>query len=208
MPRVRGSRIAWRAQRLGTAFRYLCDLFVAGTAAGLGDGQLLARYSASKDAAAFEALVARHGPMVLATCRAVLRSEHDVEDAFQTTFLILAKKAHSIRAGDTLGGWLHRVAYRAAVQASVEAKKRRRREAEASAMALHGHVTIRSSRRRRLTTHPARGDRPPAREPALAGRALRPRRADHMTRRPINSAGPCPRSAAGWPGPGSGSRAG
>jgi RNA polymerase sigma factor (sigma-70 family) len=120
---------------LGTAFRHLCDLFVAGTATGLGDGQLLARYSASKDAVAFEALLARHGPMVLATCRAVLKSEHDVEDAFQTTFLVLANKAHSIRAGDTLGGWLHRVAYRAAVQASVEAKKRRRKEAEVLAMA-------------------------------------------------------------------------
>ena len=89
----------------------------------------------AKDAVAFEALVARHGPMVLATCRAVLKNEHDVEDAFQTTFLVLARKAHSIRGGDALGGWLHRVAYRAAVQASVEAKKRRRKEAEASAMA-------------------------------------------------------------------------
>ena len=107
---------------LGTAFRHLRDLFGAGTAAGLGDGQLLARYADSKDEAAFEALVARHGPMVLATCRAVLKSEHDVEDAFQTTFLVLARKAHSIRGGDTLGGWLHRVAYRAAVEASVAAK--------------------------------------------------------------------------------------
>ena len=120
---------------LGTAFRHLRDLFGVGTATGLEDGQLLARYSAANDAVAFEALVARHGPMVLATCRAVLKSEHDVEDAFQTTFLVLARKAHSIRAGDTLGGWLHRVAYRAAVQAGVEAKKRRRKEAEASAMA-------------------------------------------------------------------------
>ena len=84
---------------------------------------------------AFEALVARHGPMVLATCRAVLKNEHDVEDAFQATFLILARKAGSIRGGDALGGWLHRVAYRASVEASVEAKKRRRKEAEAAAMA-------------------------------------------------------------------------
>ena len=116
---------------LGTAFRHLGDLFGAGTATGLDDGQLLARFSSSNDAVAFEALVIRHGPMVLATCRAVLNSEHDVEDAFQTTFLVLAKKAHSIRRGDTLAGWLHRVAYRAAVQVSVEAKKRRRKEAEA-----------------------------------------------------------------------------
>ena len=111
----------------GAAFRHLRDLFGAGSVVGLGDGQLLARYSSSKDEAAFEALVGRHGPMVLATCRAVLRNEHDVEDAFQATFLVLARKAGSIRGGDALGGWLHRVAYRASVQASVEAKRRRRK---------------------------------------------------------------------------------
>jgi RNA polymerase sigma factor (sigma-70 family) len=70
--------------------------------------------------------------MVLATCRAVLKNEHDVEDAFQATFLVLARKARSVRAGDALGGWLHRVAYRAAVQASDESRRRRRREAEAA----------------------------------------------------------------------------
>ena len=119
---------------VGTAFQHLRDLFGPGTATGLADGQLLARFSSENDAVAFEALVARYGPMVLATCRAVLKNEHDVEDAFQTTFLVLARKAHSIRSGEVLGGWLHRVAYRAAVQVSVEARKRRRKEAEASAM--------------------------------------------------------------------------
>ena len=119
----------------GTAVRHLRDLFAAGSVAGLGDGQLLSRYSGSKDEVAFEALVARHGPMVLATCRAILKNEHDVEDVFQATFLVLARKAGSIRGGDALGGWLHRVAYRASVQASVEAKRRRRKEAEAAAMA-------------------------------------------------------------------------
>jgi len=117
------------------AFRHLRDLFGAGSVVGLGDGQLLSRYSGLKDEVAFEALVARHGPMVLATCQAILKNEHDVEDAFQATFLVLARKAGSIREGDALGGWLHRVAYRASVQASVEAKKRRRKEAEAAAMA-------------------------------------------------------------------------
>jgi DNA-directed RNA polymerase specialized sigma24 family protein len=121
-----------------TAFQHLRDLFRAGTATGLGDGQLLARFSGSNDAVAFEALLARHGPMVLATCRAVLKGEHDVEDAFQTTFLVLARKAHAIRGRDTLGGWLHRVAYRAAVEVSVEAKKRRLKETEATAIAVRG----------------------------------------------------------------------
>jgi RNA polymerase sigma factor (sigma-70 family) len=121
---------------VGTAFQHLRDLFGTGTATGLADGQLLARFASENDAVAFEALVARYGPMVLATCRAVLKNEQDAEDAFQTTFLVLAKKAGSIRGGEVLGGWLHRVAYRAAVQVSVEAKKRRRKEAEASAMVL------------------------------------------------------------------------
>jgi len=120
---------------LGIALRHLRDLLSGGTAVGLTDGQLLARYAASKDGPAFEALVARHGPMVLATCRAILRHEHDVEDAFQATFLVLARKAGSVRTGDTLGGWLHRVAYRVATQASIEAKRRRQRESEVLAMA-------------------------------------------------------------------------
>jgi RNA polymerase sigma factor (sigma-70 family) len=118
------------------ALRHLRDLFSDGTSVGLGDGLLLARYADTRDEAAFEALVARHGPMVLATCRAVLRNEHDVDDAFQATFLVLARKARTVRAGAALGGWLHRVAYRAAVQASAELRRRRRREAEAMAMAM------------------------------------------------------------------------
>ncbi|SIN80112.1 RNA polymerase sigma factor, sigma-70 family [Singulisphaera sp. GP187] len=120
---------------LGTAFEHLRYIFGAGSVAGLGDRELLVRYSGSNDEVAFEALVNRHGPMVLATCRAVLRNEHDVEDAFQATFLVLAKKAGSIRGGDALGGWLHRVAYRASVQASVDTVRRRRKEAELSALA-------------------------------------------------------------------------
>jgi RNA polymerase sigma factor (sigma-70 family) len=116
--------------------KHLRDLFGGGTAVGLGDGELLRRYAGSHDGPAFEALVARHGPMVAATCRAVLRDLHDVEDAFQATFLVLARKAGSIRAGDALGGWLHRVAYRAAVQRSIEAKRRRTNESEVSAMEI------------------------------------------------------------------------
>ena len=114
--------------------RHLRDLLRGGSTVGLGDGELLARFAASHDETAFEGLVARHGPMVLATCRAVLRHEHDAEDAFQATFLVLARRAGSIRTGDFLGGWLHRVAYRVAVQANIEAKRRRRRESEVSAM--------------------------------------------------------------------------
>jgi RNA polymerase sigma factor (sigma-70 family) len=119
---------------IGSSLKHLRDLFGGGTAVGLTDTELLARYAETRDAPAFEALVARHGPMVAATCRAVLRNQHDVEDAFQATFLVLARKSATVRTCDCLGGWLHRVAYRAAVQLSVEAKRRRQHESEGSAM--------------------------------------------------------------------------
>jgi RNA polymerase sigma factor (sigma-70 family) len=118
----------------GMALQHLRELFRSGTVVGLSDSQLLARYAASRDGPAFEALVARHGPMVVATCRAILKHDHDIEDAFQATFLVLARKAGSVRAGDALGGWLHRVAYRVAVRAKSEAEQRRRLESEIAAM--------------------------------------------------------------------------
>ena len=68
------------------ALRNLRQLFQSGTAVGYSDGELLARYLASNDGAAFEALVLRHGPMVAATCRAILNHQHDVEDAVPGDF--------------------------------------------------------------------------------------------------------------------------
>jgi RNA polymerase sigma factor (sigma-70 family) len=118
----------------GMALQHLRELFRTGTVVGLTDGQLLARYAASRDGPAFAALVARHGPMVVATCRAILKHDHDIEDAFQATFLVLAREAGSVRTGDALGGWLHRVAYRVAVRAKSEAEQRRRLETEIAAM--------------------------------------------------------------------------
>ena len=104
--------------RLGAVLRHLQTLFGAGTIGGLADTELLERCAGQHDEAAFAALVARHGAMVLAVCRGVLRSPQDAEDAFQATFLILARKAGSLRVDDSLGGWLHRVARRVAVQAN------------------------------------------------------------------------------------------
>ena len=78
-------------------------------------------FSPSADAAAFEVLVARHGPMVLSVCRGVLRDPNDAEDAFQATFLVLVKKGGSIRGRDALGGWLHQVAHRVALRANAAA---------------------------------------------------------------------------------------
>src|SRR5271166_3359922 len=87
-------------------------------AGGLTDGQLLARFVAARDEPAFAALLRRHGPMVLGVCRRVLRDYHDAEDAFQATFLILARRAVSVAKRASVGCYLYAVAYRAALEAA------------------------------------------------------------------------------------------
>src|SRR3954467_14963339 len=117
-------------ETLGAALRQISHLFGGGAVTGLSDAQLLDRFLAEGDAASFEVLVARHGPMVLSVCRGVLRDPDGAEDAFQATFLILVKKAPTIRSHQALGGWLYQVAHRVAVQANVAAARRRARERE------------------------------------------------------------------------------
>ncbi len=101
-------------------------LFRLGVVTGLTDGRLLERFVARSDAEgqiAFKAIVRRHGPMVLGVCRRVLRHEQSAEDAFQATFLVLALKARTVRAPESLGPWLHGVAARIARRALVTSRR-------------------------------------------------------------------------------------
>jgi HlyD family secretion protein len=102
--------------------------WVAGSEAGVADAALLERFARDKDEAAFELLLRRHGPMVLAACRRLLGDEHDAEDAFQAAFLALARKAGSVTRREAVAAWLYRVAFRAALRLRTAREKRRRRE--------------------------------------------------------------------------------
>jgi RNA polymerase sigma factor (sigma-70 family) len=101
----------WHLQRL------------AGESAVAADGDLLARFANNRDEAAFELLVWRHHRLVLGVCRKVLRDPHAADDAFQATFLILARKAGTIARRAAVAGWLYRVAYRCAQRARREAAR-------------------------------------------------------------------------------------
>jgi RNA polymerase sigma factor (sigma-70 family) len=101
--------------------------------AGVPDDHLLECYVSGHDEAAFEALVRRHGPMVLGVCRRVLRNEADAEDAFQAVFLVLVRKAASIRCRKKLSNWLYGVAHNTALKARAMIHKRGRKEREAGA---------------------------------------------------------------------------
>jgi RNA polymerase sigma factor (sigma-70 family) len=98
------------------------------TAAGTPDAHLLACFAAQGDEDAFSALVHRHGPLVLGVCRRTLRDVHAADDAFQATFLLLARKAGSLSRPERLSSWLHGVACRVAARARAEGARRRARE--------------------------------------------------------------------------------
>jgi RNA polymerase sigma factor (sigma-70 family) len=93
------------------------------------DADLLRRYVATRDESAFAALVKRYGPLVLGLCWRLLRHRQDAEDAFQAAFLVLARKAGAIRKSESLAGWLHRVAFRAATRLRAARSRRLARQA-------------------------------------------------------------------------------
>src|SRR5262245_27040736 len=98
-------------QQLNAVLHYL-HRSLDGGSASRPDGDLLARYLVGREPAAFEELVRRHEAMVISVCRRLLGNGADADDAFQATFFILARKARSIRHGDSVGSWLHGVAHR------------------------------------------------------------------------------------------------
>jgi RNA polymerase sigma factor (sigma-70 family) len=108
--------------------RHLRRVALLSDGGGLTDGQLLDSFLSQREEAAFEALVRRHGPMVLSVCRRVLRHTQDAEDAFQATFLVLVRKAASIQPRDLVGNWLYGVACRTALKARTSSARRRARE--------------------------------------------------------------------------------
>ncbi len=118
----------------GAVGREIRTLFTIGAAGALTDPQLLERFlSRHREEAevAFAELVARHGPMVLRTCRRILRDAHDAEDAFQATFLVLVRRAASVARRERLAGWLYGVAVRTAQSARARAERRRAGEKRA-----------------------------------------------------------------------------
>src|SRR6516164_4476012 len=93
-----------------------------------GDAALLERFVCHGDESAFAALLARHGPMVLGVCRRVLHDQHEAEDAFQATFLVLARKAGSLRRPQSLAAWLYGTARHLALKCRRRDGRRRQRE--------------------------------------------------------------------------------
>ncbi len=145
-------------RKTSSALPHLRAVLTDGSTTGFSDRQLLERFAderarsveASQAAElAFEALVIRHGAMVWGICRRVLGDVHEAEDAFQATFLLLARKAGSLHVDDTLGRWLYGVAHRVAVRARFRAGRRASLGGEVPAIATgdpHGDLEQREIR--------------------------------------------------------------
>jgi RNA polymerase sigma factor (sigma-70 family) len=133
---------AGEVRRMNVSSRELQTLFSLGTLGGLSDGRLLERFAADRDEAAFEALLRRYGSTVWGICRRLLRDHHDAEDAFQTTFLVLARKGQSIAQRELVANWLYAVAYQTALKARSTRTRRRMREGQVRDMPEPGEVSL------------------------------------------------------------------
>ena len=195
-------------ETLGAALRQINRLFAEGVVAGLSDAQLLERFLAHGDAGAFEALVARHGPMVLSVCRGILRDPNDAEDAFQATFLVLVKKAGTIRGRRRRWG-AGCTGSRTASRSRPTSPRPGGAPAKGEAGQMAAATTIdRPGRPGRAPAGAARGDRPAAREVPPGRRALRPGGHAPGRRPPSHCTGASGRSDAGSPRRAIGSSAG
>jgi RNA polymerase sigma factor (sigma-70 family) len=125
----KGRRMA--NDNLSPVTRFLRRVLAPHAHATSEDGQLLRQFAESRDEDAFAVLVWRHGPMVLGVCRRVLRHTQDAEDAFQASFLVLARKAGAIKRPGLLGNWLYGVAYRTSLKVRTETARRRSHETTA-----------------------------------------------------------------------------
>src|SRR5689334_22357556 len=110
--------------QLGHVVRHLRRMVSLAGLRDLADAELLGRFNAKHDEACFATLMERHGPLVWSACWQVLHHQQDAEDAFQATFLVLARHARSIRQGETVASWLYCVAYRTAMKARTNKLKR------------------------------------------------------------------------------------
>jgi RNA polymerase sigma factor (sigma-70 family) len=115
--------------RLSLLLNQLRDLTGTRADPALSDRDLLAQFATQQDEAAFAVVVRRHGPLVLRVCRRVLGHEQDAEDAFQATFLVMARKARSVSWQPSAANWLHKAAYHVALKAKAAAARRRVHEA-------------------------------------------------------------------------------
>src|SRR5215470_12397436 len=119
------------AARMGSFLRRLTRGMAAETLTEQSDRALVELLLTGRDEAAFEILVRRHGPMVYRVCWRVLQQAEDAEDAFQATFLVLARNLAAVRDRDSLASWLHGVAHRIALKARSLGATRKRHEARA-----------------------------------------------------------------------------
>ena len=191
-------------------------LLDSGTTGGLTDGELLGRFAGRPDrdrhgdeaaGPAFAALVERHGPMVLRVCRSILRDEHDAQDAFQATFLVLVRRAAAVRRQESVASWLHGVALRVSAQARADLARRRRHERSRRRGQDRGGSVRRGRDLARGRGDPPRGAGPAAGALSRGGRALLPGGPDLRGRRvPARLAGRDREEPSG-PGPGTPTRA-